>query len=451
MAEGYRYGLPFRLAVRSLDIRKTLASLRISHRTRVFDPETTIYVWMSQIASGAVSCRQAVSEVVAWNAAQGRTISSRTGAYTQARQRLDVRVIQRLAHDLARRTEDEAKGHWILDRPVFAVDGTTVSCPDTLEITRRYPKQAQDYAADGLGFPTIRLLLLVSQTTGSVLNLQIAPFRGKYTGEMSMFVRSWKHLQRGDVVVGDRMFSPAVVFYWMPYRGVDLVVRKNEQMRLDRYPVQEVYGRNDRRVMLQKPSTRSAWMVPLMHRRTPTKIPARATALSMRGREGRERLQLLSTLSADAATKTELAEIYRQRWHIETDIRSMKEELGADILSCKTAEMLDKELWMTVLVNNAVRYLMAKAAARASRDPRSISFAGALQAIRAFGPRLAHLPTLDRDEAIGRMYDAMASHVVGNRPDRVEPRAVKRRRKPINKLTVSREDARARALRGDPV
>lgn len=451
MAESYRYGYPFRLAVRPLDIEKALRTYRTQFRSRVFDPQTTIYSWMSQIAAGSASCRQAVAEVVAWHATQGQTVSARTGAYTQARQRLDVRVIRRLARDLARRTEAEAARHWILERPVFAVDGTNVSCPDSLSITRRYPKQIQDYAADGLGFPTIRLLLIVSQTTGAVLNLQIAPFRGKHTGELSMFVRSWKHLQRGDVVVGDRMFSPAVVFHWLPYRGVDLVVRKNEQMRIDRFPVQEVYGRNDKKVVLQKPSTRSAWMIPLMHRRTPTKIPVRTISLGTRGREGQKRLHLLSTLGADAANKPELAEIYRQRWNVETDIRSIKEDLGADILTCKTAEMLDKELWMTILVNNAVRYLMARAASRARREPRSVSFAGALHAIRAFGPRLAFMPSEECDAVIDRMYDAMASHVVGNRPCRVEPRAVKRRRKPINKLTVSREEARARARRGDPV
>ena len=126
MAEGYRYGLPFRLAVRPLDIRKTLTSLRITHRTRVFDPQTTIYAWMTQIASGSASCRQAVSEIVAFHAAQGRTVSARTGAYTQARQRLDIRVIQRLARDLARRSEAEAAEHWILDRPVPSMVQT---CP----------------------------------------------------------------------------------------------------------------------------------------------------------------------------------------------------------------------------------------------------------------------------------------------------------------------------------
>jgi len=44
----------------------------------------------------------------------------------------------------------------------------------------------------------------------------------------------------------------------------------------------------------------------------------------------------------------------------------------------------------------------------------------------------------------------LAGHRVGHRPDRVEPRAVKRRPKPHDLLTKSRAEARAALLRSKP-
>ncbi len=109
--------------------------------------------------------------------------------------------------------------------------------------------------------------------------------------------------------------------------------------------------------------------------------------------------------------------------------------------------MVRKEVWMHLLAYNLVRTVMAEAATRAGVEPREVSFAGALQTLDAFAPalRLANRRDLPRLWAI--VLRAVARHRVGNRPDRYEPRAVKRRPKPIALLTVPREQARQRLTR----
>ena len=114
------------------------------------------------------------------------------------------------------------------------------------------------------------------------------------------------------------------------------------------------------------------------------------------------------------------------------------------VLRCKTPEMVRKEIWMHLLAYNLIRTLMARAAELAGIEPREVSFAGAVQTVNAFAPVLELADPADRPRLLDILLRIIARHRVGDRPDRYEPRAVKRRAKPIALLTVPREQARKR-------
>lgn len=160
-------------------------------------------------------------------------------------------------------------------------------------------------------------------------------------------------------------------------------------------------------------------------------------------------LVVVTTLP-DAArySREEIARAFRCRWHVELDLRAIKQTMGMNVLRCKSPDMVRKEVWAHLLAYNLVRGLMAEAAHEAGVEPREVSFAGALQTVAAFAPvmRLAEPADLPRLHRI--LLRAIARHRVGNRPDRYEPRAVKRRAKPIALLTVPREHARRRLAKG---
>jgi hypothetical protein len=86
---------------------------------------------------------------------------------------------------------------------------------------------------------------------------------------------------------------------------------------------------------------------------------------------------------------------------------------------------------------------MLQAALAAECSPRSLSFTAALQIIPAVGLVAA---TIDGDLTmlIQLRLAHIASYCVGNRPSRVEPRAVKRRPKPHKLLTEPRDATRAK-------
>ena len=130
-------------------------------------------------------------------------------------------------------------------------------------------------------------------------------------------------------------------------------------------------------------------------------------------------------------------------------MRSIKVTMQMDVLRCKTPEMVRKEIWAHLLAYNFIRTLMAQAAVGLGVPPRELSFAGALQTFNAFWPMLQLATTSDLRLALWQsMLAAIGSHRVGQRPDRVEPRAIKRRPKPHKLLTIPRPEARKQLLQG---
>ena len=69
---------------------------------------------------------------------------------------------------------------------------------------------------------------------------------------------------------------------------------------------------------------------------------------------------------------------------MELDLRSIKVEMQMDVLRCKSAAMVEKEVWMHALGYNLIRQLMAAAAEEADGEPRRVSFKATLQALRCF-------------------------------------------------------------------
>ena len=162
-----------------------------------------------------------------------------------------------------------------------------------------------------------------------------------------------------------------------------------------------------------------------------------------------ERFVVVTTLTdAREYTNDDVAELYHQRWLVELDIRALKVTLGMDVLRCKTPQMVSKEIWSCLLAYNLIRQTILQAALAARRSPRQLSFTAALQKIAA-----SWLTLPVSDEATLVLLVAvhlkhLPAHRVGHRPNRVEPRAVKRRPKPHKLLTKPRAEARAELLAG---
>ena len=142
--------------------------------------------------------------------------------------------------------------------------------------------------------------------------------------------------------------------------------------------------------------------------------------------------------------KKKVGELYLKRWHVELDLRSIKCVLQMEVLRCKTPDMVVKEIWVHLLAYNLIRGVIVKAASAHGKEPRNVSFKGALQTMTAFLPAWREADPSERKRLMKVMLEAIAAHEVGDRPGRSEPRVLKRRPKPQKLMTEPRETTRNR-------
>ena len=369
--------------------------------------------------------------------------NAKTDPYCKARERLPEKLLADLARDQgAQLHRDVPPGGLLGGRPIKIVDGTTLSMPDTPENQKAYPQQRGQ--KPGLGFPILRLVGLISLSCGAVLDVAMAPYRGKQTGETALLRQVLGSLRTGDILLADAIFCNYWMIALLLERGVDLLGRHGGKRRGDFRQGQRL-GRDDPIVSWQKPA-RPPWLSRKLYDRLPETLTIREVrvGVSQKGFRCRHLLLVTTLRDAQAYPRQELATAFRCRWHAELDLRSIKDVMQMDVLRCKTPAMVRKEIWMHLLAYNLIRKLMAQAAAAAGVDPRDLSFKGTLQTLVAFAAAGWACPER-RNELYAAALRAVAAHRVNNRPDRVEPRAVKRRKKQVY-LTEPRAVAKARLL-----
>jgi Transposase DDE domain len=408
----------------------------------IYTPLLTTWAFLWQMLNPDRSCRAAVKRIAAWFSSQGQKLANdKDDPYIKARQRLPETVPIRLMKHIGRRCHERAQGSWRwCERTVKAVDGSTTSMPDTPANQAEYPQSRSQ--APGLGFPLARLVVVFCLATGVVLESAIGPARGKKTGENTLFRSLWDSLEPGDVALADRCYCSYFDIAMLKQRGIDVVFRLHQQRRCD-FRCGRRLGREDQIVSWPR-LDRPAWMDKATYEQIPETLELRQVRVRVPIRGFRTRvLDIVTTLlDAEIYTKAEIASLYRQRWHAELDLRSIKVILGMDVLRCKTPEMVRKEIGMTLAAYNVVRALMARAAKKHDRIPRQLSFKGAWQSLMEFAGNLKEGSAKKRDWLWEVILEGIANDEVGNRPDRVEPRARKRRPKPYPLLTKPRKQAR---------
>jgi hypothetical protein len=404
----------------------------------LYTPAVTVWVFLSQCLSPDHSCRDAVARLAAWLAAQGRRpCSAETGAYCTARDQLPEAACHKLVCRTGRKIEDEAPKEWFWKgRRVRVADGAAITMPDTPENQAEYPQPKSQ--RPGCGFPIARIVVIFSLAVGTVLEAAIGKYQGKQTGENSMFRTLHDVLAKGDVVLADRYFSGWFDIALLVERGVDGVFRKHQARATD-FRTGVRLGHDDHLVFWPKPK-RPTWMSAEVYDALPPFLILRELRVRVRQRGFRTKTLIVITtlLSPAGYTAAEIADLYRRRWQAELHLWSIKIALQMDHLRCKTPHRVRNELWMHLLAYNLVRRAMALAALQSGAKPWQVSFKGAMQTLNQFLPQLGCATSVTAIcEALVR---CIAAHVVGNRPDRYEPRVRKRRPKEYAYMTKPRAE-----------
>lgn len=396
-------------------------------RDRVFTPWVTFCAFLGQVLHRGSSCQESVRRVQAMYLAQGAgtAVDDGTSGYCQARTRLPLAMLQKAFTRGAQwcATRPRKADLW-RGRVVKIMDGCGLSMPDTARNRAVYP-----YAGGqkpGCGFPTGQLLGLFNLCTGHLVRFVVTSWK-LHEAPLARQLVGW--VNRGEVLLADRAFSSWGLMALFQQKGVDVVMRLHQARKTELGLV--------------------AWRKPQRKKKMEQKdwdqLPASLTLRVVRFRceipgFRTEEITLVTTLLDPVAyPDAALAELYRRRWQIEICFRDIKTTLGLDVLRTQTPAMIEKEILLQAIAYNVVRALMLEAARQHDLPPCRLSFKGTVGVLHAFAPLFDPL----NKNAAQRYADlllALACAPVPLRPNRSEPRAVKRRPKPFQLLTKPRRE-----------
>jgi Transposase DDE domain len=412
-----------------------------SWRDRVLTPVTTIQLFLLQILHGNTACTHLPH-------LSGIRFSA--SAYCQARTKLPLDLLglllTRLCASIQPHVSDEGRWH---GHRTFLVDGSGCSMPDTPTLQEAFGQP--NVQRPGCGFPVARLLGLFHAGTGLLLKLVVAPL---LTHDLAQVQQVHPTLAPGDVLVADRGLCSYAHLALLVQAGVPAVLRIGARQIVDFTPGRpfvtpgvrrtpavkgiprsrwlKAIGVYDQLVTWLKPKTCPSWLARETLAALPETIELREVRypISTPGFRTREITLVTTLLDPKSYPVTDLAELYRQRWQIETALAHLKTTMQMDVLHCKTVPGVLKELTVFALVYNLVRMVMWQSARLHHINVERISF---LDALRWLGAPSTGIP-----------LEALI--VNPTRPYRVEPRVKKRRPKSFPFMIKPRQILRQPAV-----
>lgn len=402
-------------------------------RERIYPPLDTLRLFVGQVLSADRACQDVVGRRLSERIAQGQSASAlTTGSYCDARKRLPFDMPITLGRALGARLETLAPTQWRWQgRSIKLFDATMVSMPDTASNQEAYPQSREQ--KPGLGFPIARIGALIGLASGAMLAYRVVACEGKGTGEQTVLMALLDDLSAGDVLLADALLATWWIIAGAKGRDVDVLMAHDGRRIVD-FASGRQLGTHDHIVQWPRPPKPKA-MSPEQYARYPDFIVVREF-------EANGRLLVTTLLDPRLASPDNLNALYRMRWNIEVDFRIIKSTLEMDVLRCKSQPMVEKEIAVCFLAYNLVRWAMAKAANLAHVLPRALGFAGVKRLLNAFADQLRRTPQEGVRDLIATVLRGIATLQLPHRPDRIEPRAKKRRPKNLPLLTVPRQVAR---------
>jgi hypothetical protein len=415
----------------------------LGHRWRAsfWSPTTTVITFLLQVLDGAKTLRSAVAILLTQLAADGQEDlpSPDATAYCQARIRLPEALLPRLAEQASERMRELVTSDtgWLGHR-VWMVDGSNVSMPDTPALQAAFPQPSGQ--KPGCGFPVAQIVALFCWTTGAIRDVVVDTWRPH---ELTLVRRLHHHFEAGDVLLADRAYCAYVDMARLAGRGVYCVCRLHQRRKAD-FRHGKRLGPDDRRVVWPKPVQ---WLPSCGISREafdslPATLPVRLIRIAECPPGFRSRtLFVVTTLLDPVETPADAVRaLYRDRWTAELNLRSLKTAMQMEVLRGMTPDVVGKEIAMHLLAYNLIRLMMWHAARSHGCDLHRLSFTGTLHRLRHALPLLIFKRA--GRTAAGRLTFLLmawlADDTIPDRPNRIEPRRVKRRPKQYSRLVKPR-------------
>jgi len=415
-------------------IERACADLKYTYRERDLGPVVTVHCFLTQVLHGNTACTHLPHLTGLDFTASG---------YCQARVRLPLELFDRLLEgvvdslDLPSHREGLWRGH-----RTWHLDGSSFSMSDQPELQEAFGQPGNQ--EKGCGFPVAHFLALFDAETGFLRRVIPSPLR---THDMANAADMHDEMRDGDLLVADRGFASYAHLALISQRNLHAIFRCHQKQivnfrpgRLHKTSPQDTglptsrwlkrLGKHDQLVEYLKPKIKPDWMSAADYEALPATLKVRELRFTVRIPGCRTKTVTVVTTLLDPVLypARAIAEWYGRRWGIETNLRHLKTTMKMEVLRCQTVEGVLKELAMFMLVYNLVRLVMLEAAHRQQVVVERISFIDALRWLRSATP----------ETPLRKLI------VLPYRPNRIEPRVLKRRPKEYDRMTRPRRELRKR-------
>ncbi|MDP2998810.1 MAG: IS4 family transposase, partial [Bryobacterales bacterium] len=389
----------------------------------------TVVVWlmMWQRLDGRGSLATAVQQVV--QGALGdlvlpdkrvleQRVSSNAGALSRARKRLPLRAVEAVCDEIFTKLMESAEEGGSLRSRLFLLDGSSMRLEHTPALMKAYPLGSNQHGE--AHWPVIRVLMAHHLGSGLAVRPCWGPMHGsEAVSEQGLTEQILGRLPPDSALMGDRNFAVFSVAWAAQQHHCGVLLRITQgRARKIAGPFLPPAG-SERRI---------EWRPSRDDRRAHPELPAdavvrgRLIAANIQGEDGKTvKLYLFTSLEEP---REALVELYRRRWDIELDIRSLKQTLGMHSLGSKTPTMVEKELLLAIAAYNLVRSVQMAAARQANLEPRRLSFSRVQAVIMTALPRLATITDVAEWEVEYRKVLGWAAQ--GKLPNRTRRRSYPR-------------------------
>ena len=360
------------------------------------------------------------------------SLSANTSAYSQARTKLPVALIEKVSDMIFDSLQAQLRSLPGLEGPMFLLDGTSIQLQHSRELLEKWPPARNRHGSSH--WSVIRVVVAHDVISG----LAIRPCWGAMDGaaavsEQGLTKQIMRRLPAGCGILGDRNF------------GVFSMARHADKQnhpclfRLTEVRAQKLNGHTlppagtDREIL---------WEASREDRRANPEIPAddsvRGRLLACSTQDARGQWQQLYFFTTLTPPPAQLLKLYGYRWHIETDLRSLKREVRLHMLEARSADMVEKELLLGVAAYNLTRAAMNEAGAALGLDPRRFSFSQAQHTLHAFLPLLANAENeRERQQIVNQMLRVFGQSKLPKRTRRSYTRDVWPRPCPKRKVATA--------------
>ncbi len=352
-----------------------LSRLQPSSPNTIYTTYLTLWMLILQRLGGGKSLEGVVKDVLAYSrellppnkrVSEG-TLSQSSAAYSNARQRLELRTVEYLAERVSQSLIETATP--IFDNQLtFLIDGTTITLSPTPELQAAFPPATNQHGETV--WPVAMLLVAHELCSGVALPPEIGAMYGEHnTSEAAQAKAIAERLPPGAIMMADSGFGIFGVVYHVVGTGHPILFRMTKSRfkplrrratlveDFDCYRTYEV-----------------RWTPSAKDRRSHPELPEDATVdvfLHEAPLENGETLYLVTTLPLSAI---EAGEHYARRYDVEHDIRDIKVALDTENIRAQSVAMVKKELLTSIVAYNLVVQFRRQAASLAGVPPRRLSF-----------------------------------------------------------------------------